>query len=616
MSSGFADALYGGAGNDTLTGQNYDGFGPVIYGGAGNDIIRDADGAAYGGSGNDTLIGGDRQHHGYDAAALYGESGDDLILGGGGESRNDPDQVYGDQCYGGAGNDRLMGAYLSGGQGLDGFYFRASKLDWYGDFRDEAHTFVRDFEVGERILLNRAQVVSGEYDANGYAVLRRATLSDISLGRSGDDLVLTGPAFRDPYNYTVSSTMTIEGFFRKGLTSIIIDGKNIALIEGTNGGDSLVGTAGVDSISLYGGNDRGFGQGGDDRLYGGDGNDTLNGGEGDDSLWGGAGNDRHIGGVGDDVLSGGDGNDTLGGGEGNDTLDDGSGDDVLWGGAGNDSLGSTGGHDRLYADDGDDTLYLSGEGGGLDATAYGGTGDDELRQIYGLVTLFGDDGDDTIVSSNGTGAIFGGTGGDRLYVDNFYSFVRVYGDDGNDIIDGANIGHGGAGNDTLIGGDWLYHGYDSGVLYGDSGDDLILGGGGDEAHGGAGNDRLTGGQLWGGEGTDSFYFRGVMDGRYGGPAFTAAHVAVRDFEAAESILLDRARIPSGAYDSNGYAILRGATSSDISLSRSGNDLILSGPAMRDTYGDTVRPTMTIESFFSKGLTSINIDGANVSVIGI
>jgi hypothetical protein len=75
--------MYGGDGNDTLTG----GAGSdLLDGGAGDDKI-------FGGGGNDTLLGG----LGNDT--LSGDTGDDLLLGGDGS----------DQLSGGAGRDVLIG---------------------------------------------------------------------------------------------------------------------------------------------------------------------------------------------------------------------------------------------------------------------------------------------------------------------------------------------------------------------------------------------------------------------------------------------------------------------------------------------------------------------------
>lgn len=106
----------------------------------------------------------------------------------------------------------------------------------------------------------------------------------------------------------------------------------MALIDGTESGETLNGTNQADTINGLGGDDTLNGGNQDDTLNGGEGNDTLNGGNGSDTLNGDAGNDTLNGGTGDDVLNGGSGNDTLNGENGADILTGGSGDDILTGG--------------------------------------------------------------------------------------------------------------------------------------------------------------------------------------------------------------------------------------------------------------------------------------------
>lgn len=106
----------------------------------------------------------------------------------------------------------------------------------------------------------------------------------------------------------------------------------MALINGTESGETLDGTNQADTINGLGGDDTLNGGNQSDILNGGEGNDTLNGGTQDDTLNGDAGNDTLNGGTGDDVLNGGSGNDTLNGGNGADLLTGGSGDDSLTGG--------------------------------------------------------------------------------------------------------------------------------------------------------------------------------------------------------------------------------------------------------------------------------------------
>lgn len=111
--TGGAGSLYGGTGNDSLTGaRNAD----SLYGGSGNDRLdgNGGDDRLYGGSGHDSLFGGSGRDY------LYGGSGDDRLSAGEGS---------GDRLYGGTGNDTLIagrGALtLFGEGGADSFVFEA-----------------------------------------------------------------------------------------------------------------------------------------------------------------------------------------------------------------------------------------------------------------------------------------------------------------------------------------------------------------------------------------------------------------------------------------------------------------------------------------------------------
>lgn len=96
------DTLYGGSGNDTLTGTgNYFSELTYIYGEDGDDTLRANKAMMDGGDGNDNLSGKDSQ--------LYGRSGNDTLYG------------YYTQQYGGDGDDKLSGgsASMTGGNGND-----------------------------------------------------------------------------------------------------------------------------------------------------------------------------------------------------------------------------------------------------------------------------------------------------------------------------------------------------------------------------------------------------------------------------------------------------------------------------------------------------------------
>lgn len=102
-------------------------------------------------------------------------------------------------------------------------------------------------------------------------------------------------------------------------------------IDGSSGGDLIMGGSGTDSIRGMDGNDILLGEGFEDTLLGMAGNDILLGGNADDVLDGGDGTDLLFGGADRDVLSGDAGDDVLIGGSDIDTLSGGEGDDVLSG---------------------------------------------------------------------------------------------------------------------------------------------------------------------------------------------------------------------------------------------------------------------------------------------
>ncbi len=233
----------------------------------------------------------------------------------------------------------------------------------------------------------------------------------------------------------------------------------MANIKGTNNKDILNGTAGADKIYGYGGDDIIYGKDGDDEIYGGAGNDELYGGAGDDIIGGGDGNDVIYGGIGsdtlygaagDDVIKGGDGNDVIFGGTGNDTLYGGAGDDVIKGGDGNDVIYAGSGSDTIYGDAGDDKIY-AGEGADI---IYGGEGIDTVS-YENYVAPDGGRGRGVEVHLNNSGLGYGyGHGHGISAGDKYYDIENVIGTQYNDTIygdSGDNIIWGNGGNDTLCG---------------------------------------------------------------------------------------------------------------------------------------------------------------------
>ena len=304
-----------------------------------------------------------------------------------------------------------------------------------------------------------------------------------------------------------------------------VGGNNV--MYGNNGNDAMSGGPGADV--LYGG-------GGDDVLYGGDGDDMLFGGNGDDVIYGGAGSDYIDGGPGNNYLSGGDGKDYLYGGQGDDIFVGGKGDDVIysggWGASGNDTfLYSKGdGNDIIYdltwafyAPNEIDVLVLED----IDSSEVVLTrsGDDLLVHIVPTdetITIVGQFAE----SPNFPGQGFPGEGieyirfadgqqYDRLQIQQ-YAWFR--GTDGRDII---NVLNPSPSNDTFEGG---------------KGDDIITSDG------------------WGTSGSDTFvYSKG--DGN--------------------DVIYDTTGRSSASANEFDVLLFKDINSSEVRLTRSGNDLLVS-----------------------------------------
>lgn len=539
------DVLSGGDGNDTLSGE---GGNDILSGGAGNDQIMGGNGhdSLYGGSGHDSLIGGAGDDQ------LFGGDGDDEIFGGDGR----------DRLYGGDGND-----LLSGGNGND---------DLFGG-------------AGDDTLIGGAGAdrMDGGEGSDTYDIDPTDIVTD--SGQTGFDTARTSnPA---------------------GINLVMQGWRGIEQVEGNIGNDTIDASSQRADITLYGmaGNDILIGGSAHDILHGGDGQDRLTGGLGDDTLFGGAGNDTLVGWFGADLMDGGEGsdlymvdaldriNDTgtngydiaqlyettgvaldlalwrgverVNGSTGNDTLDasrlsetiflfGAHGDDVLSGGAGNDTVHGGSGNDRLFGGAGND--WMVGFTG--DDTLYGGAGNDTLIGWFGADVMDGGEGSDLyMVDAGDLLTDTGTTGYDRaqiyestgvaLNLNNWSGIERVNGFSGNDTLDasqttvaiflfgenGDDLLLGGSGNDTLNGGggndllrggsgqDWMVGSTGNDTLYGGDGTDFLHGSAGDNLlYGEDGNDRLTGGTgndtLFGGNGNDTLIgWTGadVMDGGEG-----------------------------------------------------------------------------------------------------
>lgn len=435
--------LFGGAGNDTVTGGS---GGDMLFGQSGNDTLLGKGGFdfLFGGSENDTITGGDADDQ------VFGESGNDRMIWNPGDDT--------DLNEGGDGTDTVE---VNGGNGSETFTVTANGTRVRFDRLNPA-PFSIDIGTSEKLTVN----------ANG-----------------GEDF------FSATGNLAALIQITVDG----GTGNDTILGSNgIDLLRGGDGNDFIDGQQGNDVSQMGAGNDT-F------QWDPGDGSDVVEGGDGTDvMLFNGSAIaenfdvsangqrvrfTRNIGSIVMDLndveridlnaLSGTDlvtvndmsGTDltlinvnlagTIGGITG-DALADSvvvfgtNGDDVIdIVGAGTSAsiLGLATRVNITNSEGANDSLVVNGQGGkdGITATSLpagvikltidGGTGDDVLLGSQGADTFRGGDGDDFIFGDNGDDVAFMGAGDDVFQWNPGDGNDTLEGQDGTDsmLFFGANI---------------------------------------------------------------------------------------------------------------------------------------------------------------------------------
>lgn len=288
--------LYGGAGNDRITGNQVSGDQgndhitvvgqwASIYGGDGDDRIVGSswDDEMRGGAGNDVLIG----KGGNDK--LYGLDGDDLLLGGTGT----------DLLDGARGNDKLKGGAqldtLQGGWGFDELY-GGSGNDNITDNKEGA-------------------IIRGGKGADTIEITSEADPSTVMGGPGADTVVARGYQLEihgdggpDSLSLQMSDS-TVYG--DAGHDEIVYKALGPDLVFFLGSGDDLLvekagqrHLAGIE-VSAGPGDDVVMGTNFPDILRGNSGNDWMDGREGDDIVEGGKDNDWLAGGLGADAVRGG-----------------------------------------------------------------------------------------------------------------------------------------------------------------------------------------------------------------------------------------------------------------------------------------------------------------------
>lgn len=214
--------LFGGAGNDVLTGGS---GADMLFGQAGNDTLLGKGGAdfLFGGTENDTLTGGDADDQ------VFGEAGDDRMVWNPGDDT--------DLNEGGAGTDIVE---VNGGNGDEQFTVTANGTRVRFDRLNPA-PFSIDIGTSEKLVLN----------ANG----------------GNDTFSATG-------NLAALIAITVDG------------GAGNDTLLGSNGADLLIGGDGDDFVDGQQGNDVALLGAGNDTFSWdpGDGSDTVEGQDGTDRL--------------------------------------------------------------------------------------------------------------------------------------------------------------------------------------------------------------------------------------------------------------------------------------------------------------------------------------------
>ena len=451
--TGAGAVIQGGRGNDTLIGSHLN---DTIYGGEGNDMIA-------GGRGYDILFGdqGDLQAIDSDAWSIgtrvsgldgndtiYGGSAsvtelkdtdkDDIIIGGGGE----------DELHGDAGRDIILGDAGRFNFDKENGHIKMSGFD------------IADFEPNDPLEVIDDPAVSTDTKIQAILTALTDKFSGTDLGGGANDTLFGG-----------------EG------SDIIFGGAANDIIEGGGGADYVVGGKGFDNIKGNGGNDNLFGNDQDDIIEGNEGRDVISGAFGDDELHGNAGDDFIVGGRGRDIMFGDEDNDELHGQGEPDIMFGGADDDLILGGVGADIMMGDNGLVVKFAA-GTSAELVIGKGDSTKKDPYAADADDIGGSLDLILTdVKAADGNDILSGGEGGDLIMGGGGEDLAGGD-----VDPRYDTANSDSEVTPIG-----NDFIIGDGGVMQ-FDerrlqlvasvispvaaefSDTLFGDNGDDVIIGG--------------------------------------------------------------------------------------------------------------------------------------------
>jgi len=269
----------------------------------------------------------------------------------------------------------------------------------------------------------------------------------ISRDAAGKILVNGGAVTVRGGTATVANTALIQVFGLAGNDTLTLNEANGALpkanLFGGADNDVLTGGSGADQLFGQAGNDTLLGKGGNDLLFGGAADDTLTGGDADDQVFGQAGNDRMIWNPGDDT-------DLNEGGDGSDTVE-------VNGGNGAEQFTTTANGTRVRFDRVNPAPFSLDIGSSEKLVLNANGGDDSFSATGNLavliaITVDGGAGNDTILGGNGADTLLGGDGND--FVDGNQGADTAFLGAGDDVFqwdpgDGSDVVEGQDGADTM-----------------------------------------------------------------------------------------------------------------------------------------------------------------------
>ncbi len=545
----------------------------VAYGGEGNDTI-DLSGISipaeiYGGSGNDTLTGGSGRDH------IEGGVGDDIISGNG-----EADVLIGDE-----GNDTI-----NGGDGNDIIFGDAGEISQSAE--DGSIRSSIGLKDGNDIINagegNDIVFGGGGNDQIGGDINPNPASPDGGSGVNNDDYLFgDGGRIEAPSGVPDFSRLSLTD--RKGGGNDTIFGNaGVDHIFGGSGDDKLDGGEGDDVINGESGRDTIYGGGGADLIHGGTDDDSIfgfddlvagyrlvDGADGGDTIYGDEANDFIRGNRGDDTIYGGAGADTIFGDQNNDHIYGEDGPDLIYGGGNNDYVEGATGNDIVFGDDGL-VAFIDFGGPGSHKVIGDGTlaptdsiiTDSDGKQVTLDLILTqvnaATDGDDTVIGGEGDDIVLGGAANDTIYGDL----------DPNQPLQGPVP----AGTDILIGDGGRIEFSNRklrltrtvvGTIPAEAGADVISGNGGNDV-------------IFGGGGADTLY--GRMDASFSGPTEDSS-VTDHDILVGDDGEVDYDAGVLAKIFTNLSATAIATGGADVAYGNVGNDILFGGIASDQLHGD-------------------------------